>query len=100
MAEASAEILPQLFGQLQQETDARAAEAMVYAADSIVERLEASVAAEALPSLMPPVLTLLERGPRSMQDTLLSCVASAAAASGQAFAPYAGAFHSRCCARP
>ena len=85
-------ILPPLIAALAVEQQpARAREAVAAALDACLASLDDETVPQHLAQFMPPLLQMLETAPASAHDTVLSCVASAAAASGAAFAPYAQA---------
>ena len=67
----------------------RTRETAAAALDACLTFLGDDTVPQYLDQLMPPLLAMLESAPVDMHDTVLSCCASAAAAAGQQFAPYA-----------
>ena len=84
-------ILPPLLATLAApELSERTRETVAGALDANLSNLGADTVEPILPQLMPPLMAVLETASADSHDTVLSTIASAAAASGgEAFAPYA-----------
>ena len=96
IADHHASILPPVFALLASDSSKSVTERAIYAVDALLDVLDPAIIKPFVTPLIARLITVLEQAPADMHDTTLSCLASAASAVGEAFAPHAGAFVSAC----